>query len=219
MTTVAVFDVDRTLIAGSSAPVYAQALNSLGINTPSVPGQSIYFKLYERFGEDPITLRLARHIARVFEGHTVATAEAAGRLGADVLKGDLLTGAHEAIEQHRSQGDRLVMATTATYDLIRPLADALGFDDLIATHYRSVDGVYDGTIEGNYVWAEQKADELARWAGAHRVDLTKSSAYSDSWYDVPLLGLVGSPVAVNPDMRLRAHASRRDWEIREWATS
>ena len=97
-----------------------------------------------------------------------------------------------------------MLATTTPDDMIRPLADRLGFDDVVATRYGvDGDGRYDGTIDGEFVWGKGKlrgGAGLGRRAGG--VDLDESWAYSDSYYDDPLLGAVGHPVAVNPDPRL-----------------
>ena len=94
----------------------------------------------------------------------------------------------------------LVLATTTPYDLVRPLADLLGFDDVVATRYGVADdGTYNGAIVGNFVWANGKLAAVRTWATEHGIDLANSYFYSDSVYDTPLLSAVGHPVAVNPD--------------------
>jgi len=216
MNTAAIFDLDRTLISQSSAKVFGGALADVGINTPRIPGQSALFKLYETFGEDPISMRLGRQGSRVFAGHKTSDVQAAGLLGADVLASQVLPHAIAEIQHHRDAGATLVMATTSPYDLVSPLAAALGFDVVLSTRYRSVHGIYDGTIDGEYLWGPAKAAAVATWAGENGIDLTKSWAYSDSYYDVPLLELVGNPVAVNPDLRLLGIASLKRWTVRDF---
>ena len=216
MTTAAIFDLDRTLIAGSSAQVFAQKLGEVGIEMPAPPGQNLYFGLYERFGEDPVTMRLARYAARLFAGHSVRTVETAGRLAADVLSADLLDGAKKEIERCRREGTVTLLATTAPAELAEPLAALVGIDAVIATKYRAIDGTYDGTNAGGYLWGATKAAAVAEWAGTRGASLRSSSAYSDSWYDLPLLRMVGTPVAVNPDLRLRAFARARGWRRERW---
>jgi len=107
----------------------------------------------------------------------------------------------------------VVMATTTPVDLVRPLADRLGFDDVIATRYGRRDDRLDGTIDGLFVWGKGKAQAVAQWASAHDIDLGRSYAYSDSYYDVPLLSIVGYPFAVNPDPRLIGIAALRRWPV------
>lgn len=212
----AIFDLDRTLIAESSAQVFGSKLADVGVATPKVPGQSLIFKLYEKFGEDPISMRLARQSAKLFAGRRVADVQAAGLLGAEILVRRVLPHARAEIERHQAAGTHLVLATTSPHDLVEPLARALGFDQVISTRYRALHGVYDGTIDGEYVWGDQKAAAVAAWAGQQGIDLTESWAYSDSWYDVPLLSLVGHPVAVNPDVRLLAAATAKRWTVRDF---
>jgi|MEHZ01.5.fsa_nt_MEHZ011509594.1_6 putative phosphoserine phosphatase/1-acylglycerol-3-phosphate O-acyltransferase len=212
----AIFDLDRTLIAGSSAQVFGQMLNDVGIEVPAPPGRSVYFGLYARFGEDPITMRLARHAARLFAGERVRSVEAAGRMAADVLASTVLDAASRELQRHRSDHTKLLLATTAPHELAAPFCEALGFDDLVCTRYASVNGRYDGTNETPYLWGAAKAAAVLGWAADKQVDLTQSSAYSDSWYDVPLLEIVGQPVAVNPDLRLRLTARSRRWPTRQW---
>lgn len=216
MSGVAVFDLDRTLIAGSSAQTFGSMLRSMGVSMPEPPGQSAYFWLYERFGEDPIMMRVARHAARLFAGQPVEKVRPAGQMAADVLASDVLPAAQSELDDHRNNGVRLLLATTAPVELAGPFAEAVGFEDVLSTRYRVVDGVYDGTNETEYVWGEQKAAAVATWAGERAIDLTESWAYSDSYYDVPLLEMVGNPVAVNADVRLNVLARARSWTRKRW---
>jgi putative phosphoserine phosphatase / 1-acylglycerol-3-phosphate O-acyltransferase len=106
-----------------------------------------------------------------------------------------------------------VMATTTPHDLIEPLAELLGFDAVVATRYRAVDGTYVGEIDGEFVWGRGKLRAVQNWAAEAMVDLAESHAYSDSFYDLPLLSAVGNPAAVNPDPRLRVYAIARRWPV------
>lgn len=216
MTRVAVFDLDRTIIAGSSAQVFAEMLRTVGVDVPAPWGRSVYFGLYERFGEDPITMQLARFASRLFAGHAVGKVAAAGRLAADVLVSDVLPQAKVEFERHRAEQTVLLLATTAPLELAQPLADNLGFDDVLCTRFRSSGGVFDGANDGGYLWGQTKARRVAAWAREQEVDLSQSWAYSDSWSDVPLLERVGQPIAINPDLRLNALARVRGWERRRW---
>ncbi|HAN35559.1 MAG TPA: HAD-IB family hydrolase, partial [Acidimicrobiaceae bacterium] len=106
----------------------------------------------------------------------------------------------------------MVMATTTPYDLVKPLADLLGLDDVVATRYGlNADGTYDGTLDGPFVWSAGKLSAVRDWAVAHGVDLAESFAYSDSVYDTPLLAAVGHPFVVNPDPRMKLMAAARRW--------
>jgi putative phosphoserine phosphatase/1-acylglycerol-3-phosphate O-acyltransferase len=122
--------------------------------------------------------------------------------------------------QHRDEGRLLVLATTSPAHLCEPLGEALGFDGVVATRYRvdpgagdGSDPAFDGTVDGHFVWGKGKLAAVEDWAKVADVDLDTSYAYSDSYYDTPLLGRVGHPVAVNPDPRLLAVAQVRRWPV------
>jgi putative phosphoserine phosphatase/1-acylglycerol-3-phosphate O-acyltransferase len=105
-----------------------------------------------------------------------------------------------------------VLATTSPYDLVKPFADRLGLDDVVATKYSvDSDGRYDGTLASPFVWSAGKLAAVADWAEDHGIDLRESYAYSDSVYDTPLLSAVGHPVVVNPDARMVLVAAARRW--------
>jgi len=123
-------------------------------------------------------------------------------------------GAAALFEEHRAAGRQIVMATTTPYDLVKPLADLLGLDDVIATRYRiNDDGTYHGSLDGPFVWSAGKLAAVRRWVDEHDIDLSASYAYSDSVYDMPLLAAVGFPFAVNPDPRMAVMAAARRWPI------
>ena len=136
----------------------------------------------------------------------------AAKQAAELLIDRVQPRARALFDEHRAEGRLLVLATTTPYDLVKPLADLLGFDDVVATRYGVADdGTYNGTIVGNFVWANGKLAAVRKWADEHGVDLANSYFYSDSVYDTPLLSAVGHPVAVNPDPRLQLVASARRW--------
>src|SRR3546814_1830801 len=81
--------------------------------------------------------------------------------------------------EHRAAGRALVLATTTPYDLIAPLAEELGFDDVVATRYHSTDGRNDGTLDGEFVWGKGKLRAVQSWATDAGVDMDQSWAYSE----------------------------------------
>jgi putative phosphoserine phosphatase/1-acylglycerol-3-phosphate O-acyltransferase len=148
------------------------------------------------------------------KGRSRATVQAAAEGVADRLVGMVQPFANALFAQHRAAGRPLVLATTTPYDLVKPFADRLGFDDVVATRYGvNADGTYDGTLVGPFVWSTGKLQAVRDWAGEHGYDLAHSFAYSDSVYDAPLLGAVGHPVAVNPDPRMVVVAAARRWPV------
>ena len=109
-----------------------------------------------------------------------------------------------------------MLSTTTPVDMIAPFAEALGFDDLIATAYETKDGRYTGRLYEGFVWGTGKLRAVRAWADEHGIDLADCHACSDSIFDVPLLSSVGSPHAVNPDPSLTVVATARRWPVEHW---
>ncbi len=210
----AFFDLDRTLLAGASGPVLTEAMRSAGLVSRSLPGERLLYGLFNTIGETLPGMALARQAATMARGRSRAAVQEAARNAADVLVAMVQPFAAPLFEEHRSGGRLLVLATTTPYDLVKPLADALGFDDVVATRYSVTDeGTYSGALDGNFVWAAGKLAAVRQWAHDHDVELAESWFYSDSVYDTPLLSAVGHPVVVNPDPRLVVMAVARRWPI------
>jgi len=210
----AFFDLDRTLLSGASSPVLSEAMRTAGLVSRSIPGERFVYGVFNTIGETLPGMALARQAASLARGRSRAAVQAAAEEAAAVLVGMIQPFAAPLFAEHRAGGRRLVLATTTPYDLVKPLADALGFDDVVATRYGVDDGgSYTGTLDGNFVWAAGKLAAVRQWAQDHEVDLSDSWFYSDSVYDTPLLSAVGHPVVVNPDPRMVFLAMARRWPI------
>jgi putative phosphoserine phosphatase/1-acylglycerol-3-phosphate O-acyltransferase len=210
----AFFDLDRTLLAGASGPVLTEAMRTAGLVPRSIPGERLLYGLFNTLGETLPGMALARQAATLARGRSRAAVQEAARTAADVLVAMVQPFAAPLFDEHRAGGRFLVLATTTPYDLVKPLADALGFDDVVATRYSvTEEGTYSGALDGNFVWAAGKLAAVRQWARDHDVDLADSWFYSDSVYDTPLLSAVGHPVVVNPDPRLVVMAVARRWPI------
>lgn len=210
----AFFDLDRTLLRGGSGPVISRALAQVGLLPARRPGEDLVFRAFELFGETRLAMVGTRTAARFTSGWSRAAAQEAGELAAEALVPLVHPFARPLIADHKAAGRLVVLATTTPYDVVRPFADALGFDDVIATRYGvREDATYDGSIVGEFVWGAGKLRAVQAWAEAHGVDLSASYAYTDSFYDLPLLSAVGHPHTVNPDLRLLGVAVLRRWPV------
>lgn len=209
------FDLDRTLLQGASGPVISAALRASGLlSDRTIPGEGLLFGLFDLVGEIRPSMMLTRQAVRAARGWDREAARDAGRRAAEVLAERVQPWARVLIADHQAAGRQVVLATTTPFDLVEPLAERLGLDDVLATRYRvGADGRYDGTFDGEFVWGRGKLAVAQAWADGAGVDLADSWAYSDSFYDLPLLGAVGRPVAVNPDPRLAAMAVLRRWPV------
>jgi putative phosphoserine phosphatase/1-acylglycerol-3-phosphate O-acyltransferase len=209
----AFFDLDRTILRGASGPAIGEALAAAGMRTRSLPGEALFYRGYDLYGETLLGMALARGAAFGVKGWVVERMEAAAEEAAPKLEALVCRYARPLLDEHRSKGHQLVLATTTPEVLVRPLAERLGFDDVIATRYAAEGGRYLGRLDGRFVWGAGKLASVREWAEAHKVDLRDCYAYSDSRYDVPLLMSVGHRYAVNPDAGLVAIATLRHWPV------
>jgi putative phosphoserine phosphatase/1-acylglycerol-3-phosphate O-acyltransferase len=216
MSVAAFFDLDRTILRGGSGPIYSRAMRELGLGPErEVPGLNGLFKIFDVVGESRVTMAAVKHGIRFTEGWSAELFEQAGDLALEELLDSVNPYVPGLLEMHRAAGHTLVMATTTPQQLVRPLANHLGFDDVVATSYGvDEDGLLTGAFEGEFVWGRGKLNAVREWSAAHRVAVEASHAYSDSWYDAPLLDAVGHPVAANPDARLAVLARLRGWTVR-----
>jgi len=212
----AFFDLDRTLISGSSAFVFGVA---------AWRADMLPTKQFAHDARTAIAFKL-----RGDKGGDVATAVRERILGAvKGLSQDSLVGLNETIvpkllervrpeskqllDLHRRLGRNTYIVSASPKELVEPLAFALGMTDGIGTVSAVVDGHYTGELDGPFCYGEGKVEairELAKWEG---FDLGQCYAYSDSISDLPMLEAVGHPVAVNPDGHLREVALQRGWPI------
>ncbi len=218
--TAAIFDLDRTLIAGSSSVVVQRHLAEAGITTAhDIPFADAFASFYERFGENWLMMQPAKFAGRAAAGWSVDLVRDACTAAAAELLEQVQPFAHQVIEEHRKAGDKLVLATTSPEPFVRPIMEALEFDDVVCTRWQSSVGLFTGELEGDFIWGRKKADAVAAWAKDNNVDLSRSHAYSDSYFDAPLLDLVGHPVAVNADLQLSATARLNGWKTRHFDVS
>ncbi len=208
----AFFDLDRTLLAGASGEVFSHAMREAGLVTRTIPGENMLYKLFNTIGETLPSMALARQGATLAKGRQRSAVQQAGNAAAPALAAMVQPLAAPLFAEHRAAGRPIVMATTSPYDLVKPLADLLGLDDVVATRYGvHADGTYDGTLDGPFVWSAGKLAAVRDWAAEHGFDMAESFAYSDSVYDTPLLAAVGHPFVVNPDPRMKLMAAARRW--------
>jgi HAD superfamily hydrolase (TIGR01490 family) len=211
----AFFDLDRTLISGSSAFILATTARSAGL----VPtrqfvrdaGSALVFKL--RGSSDRTTDGVRDRILGAVTGMRQDDLIA---LNAEVLPkllAKIRPEARRLLDLHRHAGRNTYIVSAAPVEIVEPLAHSLGMTAGIGTRGELTDGVYNGRLAGPFCYGVGKVtamQEIARWDG---LDLAQCYAYSDSASDLPMLEAVGHPVAVNPDGRLGRHARLNGWPV------
>jgi len=212
----AFFDLDRTLMEGSSAFQFGRAAFRAGLLSR---GQLIAdgwanLKFRLRGASDEVSHELRERISRDLGGTRVRDLE---RLGADVMAGVLPRIYPQVLElayDHQDEGRSVYIVTAASQQLAEMLARVLAFDGAIGSQFSEiVDGVYTGRPAGLFIYGNEKALAIQRLAEREGLDLSQSYAYSDSASDLPMLRLVGHPVAVNPDSTLAKAAREERWEV------
>src|SRR6185436_17704651 len=211
----AFFDLDRTLMAGSSAYEFARASYRNGLigrrQLAAGAWANVQFRL--KGSTDAATDELRERIASAIEGVRVRDLQ---RLGPAVLAGVLPRIYPQMLQvawQHQDAGRQVYICTAAAHELAEVLAAVLGFDGGIGARSEIRDGVYTGQPDGPFTYREGKAVAMRELAEREGIELDASWAYSDSESDLPMLRAVGHPVAVNPDAALARIAREEGWEI------
>jgi HAD superfamily hydrolase (TIGR01490 family) len=216
----AFFDLDRTLIAGSSAFEFARASYKAGLTTRRQLASDGLANLRFRLegSTDQGTEVLKERVMGALSGVRVRDIE---RLGADVLGGLLPRVYPQMLEiayGHQDAGRPVFICTAASQEVADLLGHVLTFDGAIGTRSEIVDGAYTGRLDGPFTYREGKAQAVRELAAERGLDLDSSWAYSDSESDLPMLRAVGHPVAVNPDSALARIADEEGWEVVRFET-
>jgi HAD superfamily hydrolase (TIGR01490 family) len=213
----AFFDLDKTIIATSSVialggPLYREGLISKRTIARGIYAQVVYMLVgadeekMERMREGMLALTKGWDHSRVKE----LVRETLDQVITPVIYAEAL----ELIEEHKAAGRKTVIISSSPSETVEAIGEHLGVDDVIATRARiDADGRYTGELEF-YAYGPYKADAIREMAVREGIDLAQSYAYSDSITDLPMLELVGNPVAVNPDRELARVARDREWETR-----
>jgi HAD superfamily hydrolase (TIGR01490 family) len=211
----AFFDLDRTLMAGSSGLHWARAARGAGLLTrrrmARYGWENVKFRL--QGSTDSATDRVRREVGEMIGGQRVVDMQ---RLAPKVLAGvlpRLYTQMLDVAHAHQDAGRRVYICTAASQEMADMLAHVLSFDGAVGARSEIVDGRYTGRPAGPFTYREGKAQALRELAQAQGIDLAASYAYSDSESDLPMLRAVGHPVVVNPDAALARAAREEGWEI------
>jgi HAD superfamily hydrolase (TIGR01490 family) len=211
----AFFDLDRTLMAGSSAFQFGRAAYKAGLvsrrRLAADAWENLMFRL--RGSTDQGTDALRERIGTLLEGVRVRDLQ---RLAPDLLAGVLPRLYPRMLQiayEHQDAGRPVFICTAASQEVAELMAIVLTFDGAVGSVAEVVDGHYTGRAGGPFIYREGKAQAIRELAGREGIDLAASWAYSDSESDLPMLRAVGHPVAVNPDAELARIARQEGWEV------
>jgi len=211
----AFFDLDKTIIASSSALAFSKPLLREGLINRRAALRSAYAQLvFSLSGADAgKTERLRTEVSALCAGWDVAQVSAIVRETLhDVVDPLVYAEAAELIARHRADGHDVIVLSATGEEVVGPVAEMLGATRSVATRMEIVGGRYSGKVDF-YFYGANKAVAAKQLAATHGYDLAECFAYTDSSTDIPLLDVVGHPHAVNPDKLLRRAAIEHGWPI------
>jgi HAD superfamily hydrolase (TIGR01490 family) len=209
----AVFDLDRTLLPGSSLGLFARGLaRARLVSTWDVARHVVHQGVFTARGLSASTLeRLCAELAAAAAGQAQDAVAAVAGATAPLVAGRLYSGARWLIEQHASRGDHLVLLSAGPQELVQAVASELGFHVALGTEGEVADGRYTGRLMDGFCHGEGKLRRLRTVLGP--LDLARTTGYGDARSDLPVLRAVARPVAVNPDKGLASAAEAAGWPI------
>jgi HAD superfamily hydrolase (TIGR01490 family) len=212
----AFFDLDKTLMAGSSGMPFARVAMRHGIvSRRQVVSWGVEHMRYRLRGTtDERTTEVLRQARDLISGVRSRDIE---RMSPEVMASVLPRVYPQMLEEvhsHQDAGRATFIVSAAGNGVVEQLAHVLGMDGGIGTRYEiDADGAFTGRFDGPFVYGPGKVEAMGAFAAEHGISLEESYAYSDSLSDLPMLEAVGHPVVVNPDPALAAIAKREGWQL------
>lgn len=220
MTGITLFDLDNTLIDGDSDYAWCEFLinhqssqDKNGLSSPMLHQRNREFIQAHQAGTLDMGEWLS-FILGIMSAHPINKLRMLQKqFMTEVLIPMIAPATTGLVEQHRQNGNQLVLITATNDFVAQPIAHWLRIPHVLATEAQQQDGYFTGKATGTWCFREGKLTHLRSWLDQHAFNLDNSYAYSDSYNDLPLLAAVTTAVAVNPDPRLHAHARKQQWQI------
>ncbi|MFC5938679.1 HAD-IB family hydrolase [Corynebacterium choanae] len=216
----AFFDVDNTLIQGASIIVFAMGLAKKKYFTfrqiAPVALKQLKFRITGNENADDVAEGRQQALEFIQGRRVEELVELCEAIVDEHMNEKIWPDTRHAAEQHLAQGHQVWLVSATPVQLAQILARRLGFTGALGTVAEVKDGRFTGRLVGDILHGPGKAHAVAALATVEGLDLSRCTAYSDSVNDVPMLSMVGTAVAINPDNRLRKVAAQRGWEIRDY---
>lgn len=214
----AFFDLDKTVIAKSSALAFGRPFYRDGLISRRDVVKAAYAQLMFRLGgaDEQTMARTRDYMAALCKGWSAEQVrQIVNETLHDLINPYVYAEAAILIAEHQAAGRDVVLVSASGDEMVRPIGALLGVTDVIATRMAVEDGRYSGEVEF-YAAGPTKVLAARELAEERGYDLADCYAYSDSVSDAPLLETVGHPTAVNPDRALRRLATERAWPVLEF---
>ena len=211
----AFFDLDKTIIAKSSALAFSKPFQAGGLISRRAVLRSAYAQFVFLVGgaDHDQMEKMRQFMSQLVAGWDVATVkEIVAETLHNIMDPLVYDEAVQLIEEHHAAGRDVVIVSSSGTDVVEPIGAMLGADRVVATKLEIIDGKYTGEID-YYAYAEEKATAIVALAEERGYDLEACYGYSDSSTDIPMLEAVGHPHVVNPDRELRRYAATHAWPV------
>jgi HAD superfamily hydrolase (TIGR01490 family) len=223
LTAAAFFDVDNTLVQGSSLVHFGRGLAARKYFTYRDVLGFVYaqakFQVLGKENSDDVAAGRRKALAFIEGRSTDELMRLGGEIYDEIIADKIWEGTRDLAQMHLDAGQQVWLVTATPYELAITIARRLGLTGALGTVAESVNGIFTGRLVGEILHGPGKAHAVRSLAIREGLNLKRCTAYSDSYNDVPLLSLVGTAVAINPDGALRDVARKRGWQIRDFRTA
>lgn len=222
LTAAAFFDVDNTMVQGASIVHFARGLAARNYFSYSDLASAVWaqakFRLTGKENSEDVAAGREKALSFI-AGRSTEELKAVGEeIYDEIIADKIWPGTRALAQMHLDAGQQVWLVTATPVELAQTIADRLGLTGALGTVAESQDGVFTGKLVGDILHGLGKAHAVRSLAIREGLNLKRCTAYSDSHNDVPMLSLVGTAVAINPDSDLRDVARVRGWEIRDYRT-
>ncbi|WP_433606915.1 HAD family hydrolase [Prescottella agglutinans] len=222
LTAAAFFDVDNTMVQGASIIHFARGLAARKYLRTSdlvdFAWKQVKFRITGKENSDDVAEGREKALSFVAGRSTAELARLGEEIYDEVIADKIWAGTRALAQMHLDAGQQVWLVTATPVELAQVIAKRLGLTGALGTVAESQDGVFTGRLVGDILHGLGKAHAVRTLAVREGLNLKRCTAYSDSYNDVPMLSLVGTAVAVNPDADLRELAKNRGWEVRDFRT-
>jgi len=223
LTAAAFFDVDNTLVQGSSLVHFGRGLAARNYFTYRDVLGFVYaqakFQILGKENSGDVAAGRRKALAFIEGRSTAELMQLGEEVFDEVIADKIWEGTRDLAQMHLDAGQQVWLVTATPYVLAITIARRLGLTGALGTVAEAENGIFTGRLVGDILHGPGKAHAVRSLAIREGLNLKRCTAYSDSYNDVPLLSLVGTAVAINPDAALRDYARKRGWEIRDFRTA
>ena len=213
---IAFFDLDKTITKAISGRALARKAFSKGLLRGFRLLSALWYgTLYRLKLADPVTVteKMAGWVKGLPE-------QAITDISAEVFMETMLPSIHpevyEELNIHKNNNARTVILSSSITPICAAIADHLGIDDIICSSLESKDGVFTGKPVGRLCYGDEKLARIRDYCEKYNTNVSDAWYYGDSIMDAPPLGIVGNPVCISPDKKLRKIAEENHWRVYLW---